>query len=86
MSKYESLPTFCEPLEWFREKERASFFILPKKSYIFNVEFGKKIVGKFADGTNKKFSISKKNRRNKALPRLVVFHGWLPKNSHRKTK
>lgn len=61
MSKYESLPTFCEPLEWFRGKERASFFILPKKNYIFNVEFGKKkIVGKFADGTNKKFSISKK--------------------------
>nr|WQM87138.1 hypothetical protein [Marseillevirus cajuinensis] len=61
MSKYELLQSFCEPLEWFRDKGRASFFILPKKNYIFNVEFGpKKVVGKFADGTNKKFTISKK--------------------------
>ncbi|AMQ10764.1 hypothetical protein [Brazilian marseillevirus] len=61
MTRYSLLQDDCEPLSYFRDKGRASFFLLPEESYVFYLEFKEnKIVGNFADGKQRKFSIEKK--------------------------
>ncbi|AQM73236.1 IPT domain-containing protein [Noumeavirus] len=64
MTKYTLLDkeSNCEPLCHFREKGLASFFILPQEDYVFNLAFkDKKIIGSFADGKTRTFSIEKKS-------------------------
>ncbi|AHC54830.1 hypothetical protein D1R32_gp113 [Tunisvirus fontaine2] len=62
MTKYTLLDRECEPLSHFRERGRASFFLLPEENFVFHVEFDKdKIVGVFGDGKRRRFSVEKKD-------------------------